>query len=225
MIGIKAQRIRNTPPALTTSRSSEKRTTRARRFGASPAPAVSNQRLIQRVIQLADGDRFNNGDLNVRERHGGSGNRRTIGLVTPGGDYATLRYSFDGDDDELVYLEHIDALNFPGGTGISYLLLHQFAEQMERDGKTEVKLGTAVFEKEGNPPDVQAAVHVYSELGYDTSSAAAVMGSSRSVSDILRITGGKIESKGWRPGELGETAPLLGNQPSSSKLCPGCVIL
>jgi len=96
---------------------------------------------------------------------------------------------------------------------------------MERDGKTEVKLGTAVFEKEGNLPNVQAAVHVYSELGYDTSSAEAVMGSSRSVQTILGITAGKIEAKGWRPGELGETAPLLGNQPRSSKLCPGCIIL
>lgn len=159
------------------------------------------------VIQRQDGDYFQNGQVEVREVHGVDETRQrnpAIYLRRPGTRTETLiSYRTYSGEDDLIYLLHIDSLNMGDGAGgISWLALHQFAEQAQRMGRGRVMLGTAVVDKTGLTKGEQAAVHIYRTLGFDVSSAVNVSRSVVNTADILRISGGKLGNYRWQAGRM-----------------------
>lgn len=165
-------------------------------------PAPPNSRASKSVIQRSEGVYLSQKAKRNYEVHKRSANGKYYLYVTQQGSSAVLanmRYKFYHDG--TATMEHVEAYGMPQGTRAGYLLFYIFAEHAAREGIRHVGIGTGVDLRsvtrnleqathENNKEGIaeaqrnMAAVHIYKELGFDSSDAVAL---SRSVLTVQQV--------------------------------------
>lgn len=140
-------------------------------------------------------------NLRVSDKPTKKGKARTVNITL-----GTAK--LDGEI-EIRGIAWINTVANPGpakGKGVSYLLIRRFAEVAQQYQATSVKLGTAVNRASvanmgQTPADVkerpgaEAALHVYSELGYNVATRESVDASSRTAEQLIAGTTTKMGGK------------------------------
>jgi hypothetical protein len=146
-------------------------------------------------------------DFNVTASSSGGKHYFSVTALNSTNELANMRYKFYSD--KSVIMEHVEAYGMPNGTRTGYLLFYLMAKHAKEAGMTTVYIGTGVDQHsvqrnldqareddnlegiaEGNRN--MAAVHIYSALGFNATTAVTLSNSSMPVDDVISRSRAKI---------------------------------
>lgn len=104
-----------------------------------------------------------------------------------------------------AYVMTLESGKYPGGRGVSYLLLKKFAQVIKGLGATSISLGTAVNKKSlensgytrEEHPGEWAAVTVYGHMGWNVDTRKGAETSTVTPDQLLQNASLKATQKGW----------------------------